>query len=92
MIRVATRYGVIFKLAEIPRERDVLGATDVLIAEEQNPVLEKQSSNLRHETSVPCCDPEIDVADLRANGACQLFDTRRRFQDCSGYIGWCFVG
>jgi hypothetical protein len=52
MIRVATRYGVIFKLAEIARERDVLGATDVLVAEEQDPVLEKQSANLCHQTSV----------------------------------------
>jgi hypothetical protein len=43
---------VIFKLAEIAREGDVLGATDVLVAEEQDPVLEKQSSNLGHETRV----------------------------------------
>src|SRR6516165_1698073 len=53
MIRVATHYRVIFELAVKARERDVLGATDVLVAEEQDLVLEKQSPNLCHETSVP---------------------------------------
>jgi hypothetical protein len=52
MIRVATRYRVIFKLAKIARECDVLGATDVLIVEEQDLVLEKQSANLCHKTGV----------------------------------------
>ena len=61
MIRVATRYGVIFKLAEIARERDVLGATDVLVAEEQNLVLEKQSSNLCHETGVRDATPRLTL-------------------------------
>src|ERR1700751_3882464 len=36
IIRVATSDGVIFKLAEIARERDVLGATEVLVAEEKD--------------------------------------------------------
>jgi hypothetical protein len=52
VIRVATRYRVIFKLAEIARERDVLGTTDVLVAEEQDLVLEKESLNFCHESRV----------------------------------------
>src|SRR6516225_7882427 len=92
MIRVATRYGVIFKLAEIARERDVLGATDVLIAEEQNLVLQQQRSDLFHKTTVTRCNSEIDVADLCTNRARQRFDPRGRIQDYSGYKCWCCVG
>jgi hypothetical protein len=47
IIRVATRYGVIFNLAEIARERDVLGATDVLIAEDgEQARLQQHADNL----------------------------------------------
>jgi hypothetical protein len=52
MIWVATCYGVIFKLAEIARERDVLGAREILVAEKQDLVLEKQGSNLCHKIRV----------------------------------------
>ena len=52
MIGVASRHRMVFELAEMPREGDVFGAREILVAEEQDLVLEKQSSNLCHETRV----------------------------------------
>ena len=46
MLRVAAGDRVVFQLAEVAREGDVLGARDVLVAEEQHPVLEQQLADL----------------------------------------------
>jgi hypothetical protein len=40
---------MVLELAEVPRERDVLRARDVLVAEEQHAVLEQQRADLRDE-------------------------------------------
>ena len=48
MIRVATGDGMIFQLAEVARERDMLGGRNVLVAEEQNLVLQQQRADLLH--------------------------------------------
>jgi hypothetical protein len=43
---------MVFELAKMPREGDVLGAREILVLEKQDLVLEKQRSNLCHETRV----------------------------------------
>ena len=45
VVGIAARNRMILELAEVPRERDVLGARDVLVAEEQDLVLEQQGAN-----------------------------------------------
>jgi hypothetical protein len=40
---------VVFEVAEVAGERHVLGARDVLVAEEQHLVLEQQRADLGHQ-------------------------------------------
>ena len=47
MIGIAAGDRVVLELAEVARERDVLGARDVLVAEEQHLVLQQQRADLR---------------------------------------------
>ena len=46
MVRIAARDRMVLEFAEAPREGDVLGARDVLVAEEQHLVLEQQRADL----------------------------------------------
>ncbi len=62
MVRVAAGDRVVFELAEVAREGDVLGARDVLVAEEQDLVLEQQRADLGDERRVARGDAEVDVA------------------------------
>ena len=55
MVGIAPGHRVILELAEMARERDVLGPRDVLIAEEEHAVLEQQRADLR--PSAPACVP-----------------------------------
>ena len=68
---------MILELAEVARERDVLGARDVLVAEEQHPVLEQQRADLRDEPGVARRDAEVDVGELGADRAGQRLDLDR---------------
>ncbi len=52
MIRIAAGDRMILELTEVPRERDVLGTRDVLVAEEQDLVLEQQRPDFRDEPGV----------------------------------------
>ena len=49
MVRIAAGDRMVFQLAEMPRERDVLGARDVLVAEEQHLVPQQQGPDLGHQ-------------------------------------------
>ena len=68
---------MVLELAEVPRERDVLGARDVLVAEEQHLVLEQQRADLREEPGVARGDAEIDVGQLGADRAGERLDLDR---------------
>ena len=46
ILGIAAGDRMVLELAEVPRERDVLGARDVLVAEEQHAVLEQQRADL----------------------------------------------
>jgi hypothetical protein len=65
---------VIFQLAEAAGEGQVLGATDVLIAQEHHPMLEQLGTNLGKKTVVMHRIGEVDADQFGANAAGQLFD------------------
>jgi hypothetical protein len=68
---------MVLELAEVTRERDVLGPRDVLIAEEEHAVLEQQRANLGDEAGVARRDTEVDVEQLGADRAGQRLDLDR---------------
>jgi hypothetical protein len=75
MLRIAARDGVVFQLAEAARESDMLSTTNVLIAQEQDPVLEQVRPDLSEKTIVVDRVGELDVHQFGANGVGNLFDT-----------------
>src|SRR5262245_4371281 len=78
---------MVFQLAKVAGESDVLRARDVLIPEEQNLVLEQESADLRDESRVARGDAQVHVRKLGADCARKLVDLdgrpndRRRFDD-----------
>ena len=76
MIGIAAGDRVILELAEMPRERDVLGARYVLVAKEQNLVLQQKRADFRQQRTITRRDTEIHIADLGADRAGQRFDPR----------------
>jgi hypothetical protein len=72
MIRVAAHDGMILELAEATCERDVLGARDVLVAQEQHAVLEQQRPDLGEQRVVARRVAEIDVEELGTDVAREL--------------------
>ena len=74
MIRIAAGHRMIFQLAEAASESHVIGATDVLIAQEQHPMLEQLGTNLGEQTVVLHRIGEVDADQFGANAAGQLFD------------------
>ena len=77
MVRIAAGDRVVLELAEVPREGDVLGARDVLVAEEQDLVLEQQRADLGDEAGVARRSAEVHVGELRADRAGQRLDLDR---------------
>ena len=61
MVWVAADHGVIFQIAEVPGEGNMLGAGEVLVAEKQHAVLHQQCPDLGHHRGVTGCDSQIDV-------------------------------
>ncbi len=82
MVRVAAGHRVVFQLAEVAGEGHVLGARDVLVAEEQHLVLQQQRADLGHQAGVARSDAQIDIAKLGADGAGQRLDPDRAGQRC----------
>jgi hypothetical protein len=74
VIRVAADDRVILQLAEAAGEGHMLGASDVLIAQEQHPMLEQLGTNLGEKTVVLHRIGEVDADQFGANAAGQLFD------------------
>ena len=58
----------------MPRERDVLGARDVLVAEEHDLVLEQQRADFGDELGVARGGAQVHVGELRADRARQRLD------------------
>ena len=71
---------MVFKLAEVPREGNVLGARNVLVAEKQHLVLQQQRPNFSDQSGVARRDPEVHVRKLRTNRAGERLDLDRRLQ------------
>ena len=68
VVGVAARDRVVLQRAEPLGERDVLGAGDVLVAEEQDLVLQQQRLDLGEERGVARGVGQADVAQLGADG------------------------
>jgi hypothetical protein len=65
---------MILQLAEAPGERDVLGTTDVLVAQEHHTMSEQLGPNLGKKTLVMDRVGKVDADQFRTNVAGQLFD------------------
>jgi hypothetical protein len=65
---------MIFQLAEATGERHVLGATDVLVAQEHHTMGEQLGPNLGEKTIVMDRVGEVDADQFRTDVAGQLFD------------------
>ena len=87
MIRVAAGHRMILELAEVAREGHVVGAADVLVAEEEHLVLQQQRADLAHEVGVARGLADVDVQDLRADRAGQRLDLDRRKPCRAGNAG-----
>jgi hypothetical protein len=68
---------VILELAEAAREGHVVGAADVLVAEEQHAVLEQQAADLGEQIIVDRRRRQAHVAEFGADVASQLLDGDR---------------
>ena len=67
MVAVAADHRVILELAEATREGDVLGAREVLVAQEQHLVLEQERPDLGEQRIVARRVAEVDVVQLGAD-------------------------
>jgi hypothetical protein len=77
MVGVAAGDRVALELAEMAREGDVLGARDVLVAEEQHPVAQQQASDLGDQRRLARGDAEVDVRELGADRVGEGLDVDR---------------
>jgi hypothetical protein len=80
VLRIAAGHRVIFELAEVAREGDVLGARDVLVAEEQDLVREQQRADLGDQRRVARRHAQIDIGELGADRAGERLDPDRPVQ------------
>jgi hypothetical protein len=65
---------VALQVAEAPRERDMLGTANLLIAKEQDAMLEQVRANLGKEAIVVDRVGKPDTHQFGANGVAELFD------------------
>ena len=77
VVRVAARHRVVLELTEAPGEGDMLGAGDVLVAQEQHLVLEQQSLDLGEQIVVVRGVAQVDAEQLGADVAGQRLDLDR---------------
>ncbi len=89
MIGVAAHHRVVLERAEVACEGNVLGASDVLIAEEQHAMLDQQGPDLGHECGVARCGTEAHVGQFGSNRASQGFDPDAGFERARGDHGGC---
>ncbi len=85
MVRMAAHHRMILQFAETAGERHVLGAADVLVAEEHDLVLQQQPAHLLQQVIVLRHRAQVDVAQLRAYGAAQRFDTDGPAERCRAH-------
>jgi hypothetical protein len=74
MFRIAAGNGMVLQFAETPRKRNMLGARDVLIAQEQHPVLEQRRTDLGEQTVVVDRIGKIHADQFGADAVRQLVD------------------
>src|SRR5215470_16534336 len=75
---------MVLELAEVPRERHMLGARDVLVAEEQHLVLQQQRTDFGDEPGVARRDAQVDVRKLGADRAGHWLDLDRATRPSPG--------
>jgi hypothetical protein len=80
---------VIFELAEMPGEGNVFGAREILVAEKENLVLQKQRADLGYELRVARSDSEVHVGKLGTDRAGEWLDLDRGLQCASADDGRC---
>lgn len=78
MLRIAARNGMVLQLPKAARKRDVLGATDILVTQEQHLVLEQQVANLAEQRRVTYCVTQIQAGELGTDAAGQGFHVHDR--------------
>ena len=66
MIRVTARNGVVFEITEMAGKGDMLGTGDVLVAKEQDLVLEQQAFDFIGQAQVTGGISEADARDFSA--------------------------
>ena len=92
MLGVAAGDRVVLELAEVPGEGDVLGAGDVLVAEEQHLVLEQQGADLGHEVGVARGVAEVHVRDsapmAQVSGSTLIAESRAVLETRAGAPGF----
>ena len=74
MVRVAAKHRMVFQLTEAPGEGHVIGATDVLVPEEQHAMLEQLGTDLSEQARVMNGIGKVDAGKLGANVTGKLFD------------------
>jgi hypothetical protein len=74
MLGMAARDRMILQLAEAPRERDMLGARDLLIAQKEHAMREQRAADSGEERVVVNGIGEIDAGQFRAECASELLD------------------
>src|SRR3954451_12444603 len=84
VVRIAAGNRVVLEAPEPLGQRDVLAAADVLVAEEQDLVLEQQVVELGEEAGVPRGLGQADVAQLGADGRGLRDDLDRAGADAQG--------
>ena len=74
MLGVAVGDRMILELAKMAGEGDMLAAGDVLVAEEQHPVLQQQRPDLGHQPGMSRGGAKVDVLHFGADRAGQRLD------------------
>jgi hypothetical protein len=74
VVRVAADDGVVLQLAKAAGERHMVGAADVLVAQEQHPVLEQLGTDLCKQAVIMNRIGQPDAKQFGTDGAGQLFD------------------
>src|SRR5271157_3670699 len=91
MLGIAAGNGMVLELTKPAGKPDVLGAGNLLVAEEEHLVLQQKRPDFTKELVVGNGGAEIDVAELGADAAGQLLDLQRsercRTHDCCAALG-----
>ena len=89
MVRVAADHRVVFQFAKFAGKGHMLGAGDVLVAEEDHAVLEQRLANLGHQAFIFSGSTQVYVGEFCAYGAGQRVDLQSARQRAGTDNGRC---